>query len=94
MIVLSQVKFNISTDLTPKGDQPEAISKLIEGFTKKGYKNQVLLGVTGSGKSLDYADLVMHLTDLFGRSSESLATADDGSYDILRTARALEENAS
>ncbi|MHA1400632.1 MAG: excinuclease ABC subunit UvrB [Candidatus Heimdallarchaeaceae archaeon] len=41
---------DIETPFTPKGDQPKAIEKLVEGI-KKGYKMQTLLGVTGSGKT-------------------------------------------
>ena len=42
--------FKIVSDLKPSGDQPKAIKKLSEGL-KKNYLNQVLLGVTGSGKT-------------------------------------------
>jgi len=41
---------DIETPFTPKGDQPKAIEKLVEGI-KKGYKMQTLLGVTVSGKT-------------------------------------------
>jgi excinuclease ABC subunit B len=58
---MKQKKFKISTDLTPKGDQPQAIEKLIEGFTNKGYKNQVLLGVTGSGKTFSASKIINKL---------------------------------
>ena len=43
-------KFKIKSDFKPAGDQPEAIKKLVKS-AKKGEFNQVLLGVTGSGKS-------------------------------------------
>jgi len=45
------VKFELATDKTPAGDQPEAIKKLLEGL-KAGAEHQTLLGVTGSGKSV------------------------------------------
>jgi len=49
--------FEIVTDLTPCGDQPEAIDILSEGVTK-GLAHQVLLGVTGSGKTFTMAHVI------------------------------------
>jgi len=49
--------FHLVTDYEPKGDQPQAIAKLIEGV-EKGYGHQVLLGVTGSGKTFTVANLI------------------------------------
>ena len=49
--------FEIVTDLTPCGDQPEAINMLSEGV-KKGLAHQVLLGVTGSGKTFTMAHVI------------------------------------
>jgi len=46
--------------MTPTGDQPEAIKKLIEGI-KKGEKHQTLLGVTGSGKTFTVANVVQEI---------------------------------
>ncbi len=45
--------FKVVSKFKPTGDQPEAIEKLVDGV-KKGYKNQTLLGVTGSRKDLYY----------------------------------------
>src|SRR3990167_4744131 len=58
----SQIKktmksFKLVTDFTPKGDQPQAIRKLTEGILA-GKKDQVLLGVTGSGKTFTMAHLI------------------------------------
>lgn len=53
-------EFKLVSDFSPKGDQQEAIDKLIYGI-KKGYKNQVLLGVTGSGKTFTIANVVEKL---------------------------------
>lgn len=53
-------KFVLKTELKPKGDQPEAISKLVEGF-KKGKKDQILYGVTGSGKTYVMAKVIEEL---------------------------------
>ncbi|QUL97960.1 MAG: excinuclease ABC subunit UvrB [Candidatus Fermentithermobacillus carboniphilus] len=52
--------FQLISDFTPKGDQPEAIEALVSGV-KKGYKHQVLLGVTGSGKTFTIANVVARL---------------------------------
>jgi len=50
-------KFQIQTSFKPKGDQPKAIKELVLGI-KKGYKHQVLLGVTGSGKTFTIANVI------------------------------------
>ena len=47
---MKERKFELVTDYKPSGDQPEAISKLTDGINK-GYREQTLLGVTGSGKN-------------------------------------------
>jgi len=49
--------FEIETDLEPCGDQPQAIETLIEGINK-GLAHQVLLGVTGSGKTFTMANVI------------------------------------
>ena len=53
-------KFELTSDFKPTGDQPEAINKLIEGLSK-GYRNQVLLGATGTGKTFTVANIIQHL---------------------------------
>ena len=45
----------------PAGDQPDAINKLVKGFSERGAKEQVLLGVTGSGKTFTMANVVAQL---------------------------------
>ena len=50
-------KFKIKSDFKPAGDQPEAIKKLVTG-AKKNEFNQVLLGVTGSGKTFTMAKII------------------------------------
>lgn len=50
-------KFILHTSFKPKGDQPKAIKELTEGI-RKGYKHQVLLGVTGSGKTFTIANVI------------------------------------
>jgi len=52
--------FRLSTDFTPKGDQPKAIKELTEGI-KRGLKHQVLLGVTGSGKTFTIANVIANV---------------------------------
>ena len=50
-------KFKIKSEFKPAGDQPEAIKKLVAG-AKKNEFNQVLLGVTGSGKTFTMAKII------------------------------------
>lgn len=49
--------FQLKTDFVPRGDQPQAIDRLEEGL-KAGKKAQVLLGVTGSGKTFTMANVI------------------------------------
>ena len=49
--------FNITSDFVPTGDQPQAIKKLTKNLDN-GSPNQVLLGVTGSGKTFTIANVV------------------------------------
>jgi len=55
-----QNKFQLKTPFKPAGSQPEAIKQLIEGF-KSGKNAQVLLGVTGSGKTFTMANVIAAL---------------------------------
>ncbi len=50
-------RFKLVTEYKPAGDQPEAIEKLSEGV-EEGLRHQVLLGVTGSGKTFTVANVV------------------------------------
>lgn len=50
-------RFRITTGFTPKGDQPQAIQALSEGL-KTGKAHQILLGVTGSGKTFTMAHII------------------------------------
>ena len=50
-------KFELTTDLTPKGDQQQAINKLVANLNK-GVKHQVLLGATGTGKTFTIANVI------------------------------------
>jgi excinuclease ABC subunit B len=49
--------FKIVSEFKPKGDQPQAIQKLVEGV-KQGLPHQALLGVTGSGKTFTMANVI------------------------------------
>ncbi len=53
-------RFRITQEYTPKGDQPVAIRKLVDGLTR-GLKDQVLLGATGTGKTLTMAHVLQHV---------------------------------
>ncbi len=50
-------KFKIISDFKPTGDQPQAIEKLVHGLNE-GREHQVLLGVTGSGKTFTMANII------------------------------------
>ncbi len=50
-------QFELTTEMTPKGDQQQAINKLVKGI-KSGKKHQVLLGATGTGKTFTIANVI------------------------------------
>ena len=50
-------RFQLVSDFKPQGDQPRAIDKLVQGIELKK-KDQVLLGVTGSGKTFTMANVI------------------------------------
>ena len=50
-------KFKLVSNYSPTGDQPEAIEQLVKGINN-GDKEQVLLGVTGSGKTFTMANVI------------------------------------
>ena len=53
-------EFNIVSDFTPQGDQPQAIADLVRGLNR-GEKYQTLLGVTGSGKTYTMANVIQEV---------------------------------
>ncbi len=55
-----RVKFSLSSDYKPAGDQPEAIKQIVDRV-KEGDREQVLLGVTGSGKTFTMANAIERL---------------------------------
>ena len=50
-------EFKLKSPYKPLGDQPQAIDSLVNGI-KKGYHEQTLLGVTGSGKTYTMANII------------------------------------
>lgn len=54
------MEFKLTTKYQPSGDQPEAIKQLVEGV-KNGDQHQVLLGVTGSGKTFTTANVIQQV---------------------------------
>lgn len=54
---MTEKKFELVSEFEPTGDQPQAIGKLVAGL-KNGLKHQVLLGVTGSGKTFTMAKVI------------------------------------
>ena len=52
-----QRDFKLNTKYQPRGDQPQAIAKLVDGL-KSGQQHQTLLGVTGSGKTFTMANVI------------------------------------
>lgn len=54
------MSFKLISDYIPTGDQPQAIEELSVGFTQK-YRDQVLLGVTGSGKTFTIANVIQKI---------------------------------
>ncbi|HPS62024.1 MAG TPA: excinuclease ABC subunit UvrB [Bacteroidales bacterium] len=54
------MEFQLTSDFRPTGDQPEAIRELVEGL-RRGDPGQILLGVTGSGKTFTVANVIQEV---------------------------------
>lgn len=54
------MSFQLDSNFKPSGDQPQAISQLVNGI-KNGEKGQILLGVTGSGKTFTMANVILQV---------------------------------
>jgi len=54
------MEFNLKAPYAPTGDQPEAIAELVKGV-RNGFKDQVLLGATGTGKTFTIANVIQQL---------------------------------
>ncbi|WP_438435374.1 excinuclease ABC subunit UvrB [Gorillibacterium sp. sgz500922] len=59
-IVMSNRPFELQSDYSPQGDQPRAITELVEGV-KAGKRHQTLLGATGTGKTFTIAQTIAQL---------------------------------
>jgi excinuclease ABC subunit B len=57
---LLEGKFELVSDMSPKGDQPQAIEKLSQGI-ENGLRNQTLKGITGSGKTFTMANIIQRI---------------------------------
>ncbi|MGI6743316.1 MAG: excinuclease ABC subunit UvrB [Eubacteriales bacterium] len=57
---LLEGKFELVSDMSPKGDQPQAIKKLSQGI-ENGLRNQTLKGITGSGKTFTMANIIQRI---------------------------------
>ena len=58
--IMDSAPFTVHSDYQPAGDQPQAITKLVEGIDS-GLASQILLGVTGSGKTYTIASVIEHI---------------------------------
>ncbi len=77
-------RFKLVSNYKPSGDQPQAIEKISENI-KKGVKHQVLLGVTGSGKTFTMANVIERVqkTTLIISHNKTLATQLYGEFKNL-----------
>ena len=55
------MNFELTSEFQPTGDQPQAIKQLVEGL-RSDTKHQVLLGVTGSGKTFTAANVIQEVS--------------------------------
>ncbi|TDJ03519.1 MAG: excinuclease ABC subunit B, partial [Deltaproteobacteria bacterium] len=76
--------FNLTTKYEPQGDQPRAIEQLISGLLSKK-KHQVLLGVTGSGKTFTIANVInnIEIPTLIIAHNKTLAAQLYGEFEEL-----------
>ncbi len=85
------MKFKLHSTFMPKGDQPEAIDRLVDGI-KRGDKFQTLLGVTGSGKTFTIANVVenVHKPTLVISHNKTLAAQLYGEFKYFFPENAVE----
>ena len=86
-----QNKFKLTSNFKPRGDQPKAIKKLTDGIFKK-HKHQVLLGVTGSGKTFTLANVIKNInkTTLVIAHNKTLAAQLFGEFKAFFPENAVE----
>ena len=84
-------QFILKSDYQPRGDQPQAIAELVEGIAR-GDRHQVLLGVTGSGKTFTMANVVAQVQrpTLVLAHNKTLAAQLYGEFKELFPANAVE----
>ena len=85
-------QFKLRSDFKPSGDQPRAISELVANVRTGGVKNQVLLGVTGSGKTFTMANMIQDLNQpaLIMAPNKTLAAQLYGEFKELFPENAVE----
>ena len=74
-----QGEFRLNSPFEPAGDQPEAIEALVEGFKTKS--QQVLMGVTGSGKTFTMANVIQRMQKT---NSRNITQQDVGCTALFR----------
>ena len=76
--------FKIVSEYEPRGDQPKAIEELVDGL-ERGDKHQVLLGITGSGKTFTVANVIEEIAapDADHRAQQDLAAQLYGEFKEL-----------
>src|SRR5438093_819459 len=77
-------QFQLVADFNPQGDQPQAIDKLVKGL-EANRRHQVLLGVTGSGKTFTMANVVARVNrpTLVIAPNKTLAAQLDNEFKVL-----------
>ena len=85
------MSFELYSDYSPAGDQPQAIEKLVDGLTS-GLAHQTLLGVTGSGKTFTIANVIQRLQrpTLVLAHNKTLAAQLYGEFKIFFPKNAVE----
>jgi excinuclease ABC subunit B len=85
-------KFKLKSDFKPSGDQPRAIKEIVSHMKDQGTKHQVLLGVTGSGKTFTMANTIqqMNLPTLILAPNKTLAAQLYGEFKDLFPENAVE----
>ena len=84
-------EFKLKSDFKPSGDQPQAIESLIKGIDSK-IKEQVLLGITGSGKTFTMANVIkeVQMPTLILSHNKTLAAQLYGEFKLLFPDNAIE----